>query len=145
QQTLLSLLDPCNLEPDFVLKTRNYRSIGTVAKVNLALSGVPKFTAANGEPALAGRIHIGPEIDYLERAFDHSKYGEFSSKPYLDVTLPTVSDASLAPEGKHVMSVHAQFAPYHLKNGGWNPKQREALGEAVVKTLAHYAPNLPSL
>ena len=148
RRTLLELLDPVNLEPDFIVKLRNYRCVGTSAKVNLALSGLPQFTAlkdAEDSNFLTGRLHIGPDIDYLERAFDHSKYGEFSTKPYLDVTLPTVSDASLAPEGKHVMSVHAQFAPYHLKNGGWNPKQREALGEAVVKTLAHYAPNLPSL
>jgi len=148
RRTLLELLDPVNLEPDFIVKLRNYRCVGTSAKVNLALSGLPQFTAlkdTEDSNCLTGRLHIGPDIDYLERAFDHSKYGEFSSKPYLDITLPSVSDASLAPEGKHVMSVHAQFAPYHLKNGGWNPKQREALGEAVVKTLAHYAPNLPSL
>jgi phytoene dehydrogenase-like protein len=144
QQTLLGLLDPGHLEPDFVLKTRNYRSVGTVAKVNLALSGLPTFTAANGEPALSGRIHIGPEIDYLERAFDHAKYGEFSGKPYLEATIPSVADPSLAPAGKHVMSIYMQFAPFELKKGDWN-SQRDALGDVVVKTLAEHAPNLPSL
>ena len=144
QQTLLSLLDPGHLEPDFVVKTRNYRAVGTVAKVNLALGGLPKFTAANGGPSLSGRIHIGPEIDYLERAFDNSKYGEFSSKPYLEATIPSIADSSLAPAGKHVMSIYMQFAPFELKNGDWN-SQREALGDVVVKTLAEYAPNLPSL
>jgi phytoene dehydrogenase-like protein len=143
QQTLLSLLDPGHLEPDFVVKTRNYRAVGTVAKINLALSGLPKFTAANGE-ALTGRIHIGPEIDYLERAFDHAKYGEFSTKPYLEATIPSVADPSLAPAGKHVMSIYMQFAPFELKNGDWD-SQRDALGDVVVKTLAEYAPNLPSL
>jgi phytoene dehydrogenase-like protein len=143
QQTLLTLLDPGHLEPDFVVKTRNYRAVGTVAKVNLALSALPKFTAANGE-ALTGRIHIGPEIDYLERAFDHSKYGEFSTKPYLEATIPTIADPSLAPAGKHVMSIYMQFAPFELKNGDWD-SQRNALGDAVVKTLAEYAPNLPGL
>src|SRR3954470_17518714 len=143
QHTLLSLLDPGHLEPDFVVKTRNYRSVGTVAKVNLALSALPKFTAANGE-VLTGRIHIGPEIDYLERAFDHSKYGEFSTKPYLEATIPTIADPSLAPAGKHVMSVYMQFAPFELKNGDWD-SQRDALGDAVVKALAEYAPNLPGL
>jgi len=143
QQTLLSLLDPGNLEPDFVVKTRNYRAIGTVAKVNLALGGLPKFTAANGQP-MSGRIHIGPEIDYLERAFDHAKYGEFSSKPYLEATIPSIADPSLAPAGKHVMSIYMQFAPFELRKGDWN-SQREALGDVVVKTLAEYAPNLPSL
>jgi phytoene dehydrogenase-like protein len=144
QQTLLGLLDPGHLEPDFVLKTRNYRSVGTVAKVNLALSALPKFTAANGEPALAGRIHIGPEIDYLERAFDHAKYGEFSPKPYLEVTIPSIADPSLAPAGKHVMSIYMQFAPFELKHGDWD-SQRDSLGDVVVKTLVEYAPDLPSL
>src|SRR5437588_6280836 len=146
RRTLLTLLDPMHLEPDFIVKLRNFRATGTSAKVNLALHGLPSFTAlVNGnEDALAARIHIGPEIDYLERAFDHSKYGEFSSKPYLDVLVPTVSDRALAPAGKHVMSIYVQFAPYKLKNGDWN-SQRAVLGDVVVKTLAEYAPNLPGL
>ena len=94
--------------------------------------------------ALAGRIHIGPEIDYLERAFDAAKYGEFSRRPILDVRIPSIADPSLAPEGRHVMSITMQFAPYKLKNGDWGA-QREALGDVVVNTLADYAPNLPGL
>jgi len=103
KRTLLKLVDPAQLSPDFVMKLQHYRMPGTVAKVNLALSGLPKFTALEGENhdrALSGRIHIGPEIDYLERAFDASKYGEFSAEPYLDITLPSISDPSLAPAGK---------------------------------------------
>jgi phytoene dehydrogenase-like protein len=142
--TLLGLLDPSHLEPDFLMKLQNFRSVGTVAKVNLALSGLPKFTAQNGDGALAGRIHIGPEIDYLERAFDHVKYGEFSKKPYLEATIPSVLDNTLAPTGKHVMSVYMQFAPFSLRNTDWK-SQREALGKVVVDTLAEYAPDLPSL
>jgi phytoene dehydrogenase-like protein len=142
--TLLGLLDPSNLEPDFLMKLQNFRANGTVAKVNLALSGLPKFTAQNGDGSLAGRIHIGPEIDYLERAFDHVKYGEFSTKPYLEATIPSVLDNTLAPAGKHVMSIYMQFAPFQLRNGDWK-SQREALGDVVVTTLAEYAPNLPSL
>src|SRR5207244_5899677 len=118
---------------------------GTVAKVNLALSGRPKFTALNGDgEALKGRIHIGPEIDYLERAFDESKYGEFSKQPYLEVAIPSLTDPSLAPSGQHVMSVYMQYAPFKLKNGDWE-SQRKALGQTVVKTLAQYAPGLPQL
>ena len=94
--------------------------------------------------ALGGRIHIGPEIDYLERAFDASKYGEFSAEPYLEAVIPSLSDPDLAPPGQHVMSIYAQFAPYKLRGAGWNQK-REALGDAVAKTLARYAPNLPDL
>ena len=145
RRTLLKLVDPTHLTPDFVMKLQNYRMPGTVAKVNLALSALPKFTALkNDDPALRGRIHIGPEIDYLERAFDASKYGGFSEHPYLEVVIPSLTDPSLAPAGKHVMSVYMQYAPYKLKNGDWN-SQRSNLGETVVKTLAEYAPNLPGL
>ncbi len=145
KRTLLKLTDPIHLSPDFVQKLQHYRANGTVAKVNLALSGLPKFTALkNGDSAaLRGRIHIGDEIDYLERAFDESKYGNFSRKPYLDVTIPSLTDPSLAPDGKHVMSVYMQYAPYKLK-GDWE-SQRKALGQTVVQTLAQYAPNLPEM
>jgi phytoene dehydrogenase-like protein len=145
RRTLLTLVDPTYLTPDFVMKLQNYRMHGTVAKVNLALSALPKFTALHGkDDALRGRIHIGPEIDYLERAFDESKYGNFSPHPYLEVTVPSLTGPSLAPSGKHVMSVYMQYAPFKLKNADWDT-QRSALGETVVNTLAQYAPGLPSL
>ena len=147
KRTLLKLVDPAQLSPDFVMKLQHYRMPGTVAKVNLALSGLPKFTALEGENhdrALSSRIHIGPEIDYLERAFDESKYGNFSKQPYLEVAIPSLTDPSLAPEGKHVMSIYMQYAPYKLKGSDWE-KQRVPLGDTVVKTLAQYAPNLPEL
>jgi phytoene dehydrogenase-like protein len=145
KRTLLKLTDPVHLSPDFVQRIQHYRGNGTVAKVNLALSGVPQFSALpNGASnALKGRIHIGHEIDYLERAFDESKYGQFSKQPYLEVTIPSLTDPTLAPEGKHVMSIYMQYAPYKLK-GDWE-QQRKALGQTVVKTLAQYAPNLPEL
>jgi phytoene dehydrogenase-like protein len=152
RRTLFSLLDPLHLNPDFVLRLRNYRMHGTVAKVNLALDAIPKFAAlteSNGAAgissgaALAGRIHIGPEIDYIERAFDASKYGSFSSAPWLEVTIPSLTDPSLAPAGKHVMSIYAQYAPYKLRDGGGWAAQRDALGDAIIKTLTAYAPDLP--
>ncbi len=145
KRTLLKLTDPTHLSPDFVQKLQNYRGNGTVAKVNLALSGLPTFTAIkNGDgSALKGRIHIGNEIDYLERAFDESKYGQFSKQPYLEATIPSLTDPTLAPDGKHVMSIYMQYAPYKLK-GDWE-QQRKALGQTVVQTLAQYAPNLPEL
>jgi phytoene dehydrogenase-like protein len=146
KRTLLKLVDSMHLTPDFVQKLKHYRMPGTVAKVNLALSGLPKFTALGGSTngALQGRLHIGPEIDYLERAFDESKYGNFSRHPYLEVTIPSLTDPSLAPPGAHVMSVYMQYAPFKLKDCDWD-SQRVALGDAVVKTLAQYAPNLPEL
>jgi phytoene dehydrogenase-like protein len=145
KRTLLKLVDSTHLSPDFVMKLQNYRTPGRVAKVNLALSGLPQFTALAGNTAaLQSRIQIGPEIDYLERAFDDSKYGEFSKQPYLEVAFPSLSDPSLTPQGQHVMSIYMQYAPYKLKNSDWET-QRVALGDTVVKTLAQYAPNLPEL
>jgi phytoene dehydrogenase-like protein len=145
KRTLMRLVDPAHLTPDFLQKIKNYRSMGTVAKINLAISALPEFTAlkakGNGN-LLQGRIQISPEIDYLERAFDESKYGNFSRRPYIEITFPSLSDPSLAPAGQHVMSIYMQYAPYKLKNSDWE-SQRTALGETVVKTIAQYAPNLP--
>jgi phytoene dehydrogenase-like protein len=143
--TLMRLVDPAHLSPDFIQKIKNYRSAGTVAKINLAVSTLPEFTAlkskGNGN-LLRGRIQISPEIDYLERAFDESKYGNFSRQPYIEMAFPSLTDPSLAPPGQHVMSIYMQYAPHTLKNSDWET-QRKALGEAVVKTIAQYAPNLP--
>ncbi len=146
KRTLLGLIEPQNLQPSFLQKLRNYRMNGTVAKVNLALGGLPHFHGVEGDVTarLSGGIQISPEIDYLERAFDASKYGEFSRRPYIDAVIPTLWDTSLAPPGKHVMSIYMQYAPYKLRDADWNV-QRDALGDTVVKTLAEYASDLPSL
>jgi len=145
KRTLMRLVDPAHLTPDFVQKIKNYRCMGTVAKINLAISTLPEFTAleakGNGN-LLQGRIQISPEIDYLERAFDESKYGNFSRNPYIEITFPSLSDPSLAPAGQHVMSIYMQYAPYKLKDSDWE-SQRTTLCETVVKTIAQYAPNLP--
>jgi phytoene dehydrogenase-like protein len=145
RSTFLHLVDPIDLEPNFLLKMRNYRAVGSTAKINLALAGLPAFTGVD-EPQtkLAGRIHVGPEIDYLERAFDASKYGEFSTQPYLDITIPSLSDPSLAPAGKHVMSIHVQFAPYKLRQGDWNSRGQEFV-DSVIDHLSKFAPGLKDL
>jgi phytoene dehydrogenase-like protein len=147
KRTLMRLVDPSHLTPDFVQKIKNYRCMGTVAKINLALSTLPQFSAlkskGNGN-LLKGRIQISPEIDYLERAFDESKYGNFSRNPYIEIAIPSLSDPSLAPAGKHVMSIYMQYAPYKLKDGDWQ-SQRNLLAEEVVKTISQYAPNLPEI
>ncbi len=146
KRTFLTLVDPTELDPDFSGRVRNYRSSGAVGKVNLALSRLPKFEGVDGDgrALLSGRLHVGPEIDYLERAFDAAKYGAFSPRPWCDATIPTVLDSSLAPAGAHVMSITAQYAPEKLREGDWKT-QRDAFGDAVVKTLAEYAPDLSSL
>jgi phytoene dehydrogenase-like protein len=144
--TFLRLIDPVDLDPNFLMKVQNYRAHGTAAKINLALSGLPAFTGVNGNAtsALAGRIHVGSDIDYLERAFDAAKYGEFSREPYLDITIPSLSDSSLAPEGQHVMSVFVQFAPFKLKQGDWATR-REEFADAIIDQLNRYAPGLQEL
>ncbi|HEY8228705.1 MAG TPA: NAD(P)/FAD-dependent oxidoreductase [Pyrinomonadaceae bacterium] len=142
--TFLRLIDPVDLEPTFLSKIRNYRANGAVGKINLALSGLPKFNGIDDASKLTGRIHVGPEIDYLERAFDAAKYGDFSPAPYLDITIPSLTDPSLAPESKHVMSIHAQFAPYKLKSGDWNSR-RDEFGNTVIAQLEQYAPGISNL
>lgn len=147
RRTLLELIDPVELEPGFLGRIRAYRCVGTVAKINLALRELPTFTSvasANDVQRLAGRIHIGPDLDYLERAFDASKYGTCSARPYLDVTIPTLTDPGLAPAGAHVMSVCAQFAPYSLRDADWSAAG-PVFADTVVDTLAQYAPNLKTV
>ena len=142
QRTFLTLCDAEYLPPEFLWRMKHYRSRGTLAKVNLALSALPSFTGATRE-MLASRVRLAPDIDYLERAFDHAKYGRFSPNPWIEFTIPSLSDPTLSPPGAHVLSAYAQFAPYALRES-WET-QRDALGDAVVKKLAEYAPGLTSL
>jgi phytoene dehydrogenase-like protein len=148
KRTFFHLLDPSQLDPTFANRMKNFRANGNVAKVNLALGGLPIFSALDPAESslksLSGRIHIGPDIDYLERAFDASKYGDFSRAPWLDVTIPSILDPSLAPDGRHVLSAYVQFAPFKLREGNWDARRKD-LGDTVIKTLAAYTPNLPSL
>src|SRR5687767_7646366 len=123
--TFLKLVDPIDLDPNFLSKMRNYRTPGTAAKINLTLSGQPSFRGVDDPEKLTGRIHIGPEIDYLERAFDASKYGEFSREPYLDIAIPS-------PD---TMSIHVQFVPYKLKEGDWTTR-REEFANVVIDRLS---------
>jgi phytoene dehydrogenase-like protein len=129
------------LSPDFAAKIQNYRAAGTLAKVNLALSSLPDFGC---EPeGLSGRIQIGPDLDYLERAFDHAKYGEFSSEPWLDLTIPSIIDDGLAPAGAHVASIYVHYAPRALR-ADWTTA-RDALLANVLDVLERYAPGVRSL
>lgn len=150
RRTFLKLLPPDSLPPEFVDAVERYRTRGSSAKVNLALDALPEFTALAGKevarqsgvpPHLRGAISIGPSLDYLERAYDDARQGEFSRRPYLDIIIPSLIDPGMAPPGKHVMSVFCQYAPYDL-DGGWSDAQRQALGQTVIDTLAEYAPNL---
>jgi len=151
RRTLAGLVDPVWLDPGFLLRIRNYRMRGTVAKVNLALDGLPSFAAARDLPsdassadALASRLLIAPTVDYIEQAFDASKYGELPARPWLECTIPTVIDPALAPPGRHVMSIYVQYAAFELRGRDWETARNE-LQTAVLDALAIYAPDLPSL
>ncbi|HKA42018.1 MAG TPA: NAD(P)/FAD-dependent oxidoreductase [Burkholderiales bacterium] len=144
RRTFLDLVGAEHLPAEFAEAIRRVRFRGASAKVNLALGELPDFACLPGNGAhLRGAISISPSVDYLERAYDEAKYGEFSRRPYMDIIIPSMIDPSMAPPGKHVMSIFAQYAPYQL-NGGWTDTRREAFGDAVVDTLAEYAPNLKS-
>jgi phytoene dehydrogenase-like protein len=145
RRTFLQLVDPKELPEGLVAAVRRMRFRGSSGKVNLALDALPEFTALPGRgPHLRGAISVSPSVDYLERAYDDAKYGEFSRRPYLDVVIPSMIDPGMAPPGKHVMSIFVQYAPYAV-NGGWTDARREAFGDAVIDTLAEYAPNLRSI
>ncbi|HVO94556.1 MAG TPA: NAD(P)/FAD-dependent oxidoreductase [Terriglobales bacterium] len=141
KRTFLKLVDPTYLDPHFLLQVRNIRARGTVAKINLALGALPQFKSSNNHDAaaLGGVIHIGETLDYLERAADDAKYGRFSRQPFLEITIPSIADPSLARVGQHVMSIWMQSAPYHLHDADWN-QQREALGDCVLDMVEEYSP-----
>ena len=141
--TFLGLLDPTRLDPAFVKHVQNVKYRGSAARIHLAVRGLPEFSALKGgdEALLRGAIQIAPTMDYIQRAYDCTKYGEYSPRPYLDILIPTLSDPSLAPDGHHLLSITAKFAPYHLREGRWEDR-RDAFTEVVLDTLAEYAPKI---
>jgi phytoene dehydrogenase-like protein len=142
RRTYLDLVDSRELPEDLVEQVQRFRFRGSSGKVNLALSELPDFSCMPGVGVHhKGAFSISPSVDYLERAYDDAKYGEFSRRPYMDIVFPSMIDPGMAPPGKHVASIFVQYCPYHV-NGGWTPAKREAFGDAVVDTLAEYAPNL---
>jgi phytoene dehydrogenase-like protein len=144
-RTFLKLLDPATLDGEFVEEVRRYKLRGSSGKVNLALDGLPDFKCLPGAGAhLRGAISISPAVEYMERAYDDAKYGDFSRRPYMDVVIPSLTDPSIAPPGKHVMSCFVQYAPFKLREGTWDQK-KEAFGDTVIDTLCEHAPNLRKL
>ena len=144
RRTFLGLVGREHLPGGFADAIERFRFRGSSGKVNLALSELPNFTCLPGSGAhLRGAISISPTVEYLERAYDDAKYGEVSRKPYMDIVIPSMIDPSMAPPGKHVMSIFVQYVPYAV-NGGWTDAKREAFGDAVINTLAEYAPNIRS-
>ena len=142
KRTFLSLLGTEHLDTGFVRRINNLRMRGSVAKLNLALDGLPTFEGVAPD-AMTGRLLIAPDVDYVENAFNHAKYGEYSPAPALEITIPSTHDPSLAPEGKHVLSALIQYAPYHLKTD-WEEGKPE-FEQAVMQTLSRYAGGIEDL
>ncbi len=145
RNTFVKMIEPGNLPDEFMADIHRYKFRGSSGKVNLALDGLPDFTCLPGPGAhLRGAISISPSVDYMERAYDEAKYGRYSRRPYIDMVIPSLTDPSLAPPGKHVMSCFVQYAPYKLAEGTWDEKKEE-FGDNVINTIAEYAPNIKKL
>jgi phytoene dehydrogenase-like protein len=145
RNTFVRMMEPANLPDEFMEDINRYKFRGSSGKVNLALDGLPDFTCLPGAGAhLRGAISISPSVDYMERAYDEAKYGRYSRGPYIDMVIPSLTDPSLAPPGKHVMSCFVQYAPYKLTEGPWDEKKEE-FGDNVINTIAQYAPNIKNL
>ena len=142
RRSFLDLVEEKDLPGEFVADIKRFKFRGSSGKVNLALDALPNFTSLPGPgPHLRGAISISPSVDHMERAYDQAKYGAFSTRPYIDMVIPTLTDPSVAPPGKHILSCFVQYAPYALASGTWD-EQREAFGDAVIDTLAGFAPNI---
>jgi phytoene dehydrogenase-like protein len=149
-QTFLRFIDPALPGPELLSRVRSYRTDGVMMKLNVALDRLPPFRAASLLPdglditqALAGRIVMAPDIDYMERAFDACKYGAASERPWLECVVPSLTDASLAPQGRHVMSVYVYYTPYTLRGGNWET-ERSRVQARVLEVLESHAPGLTS-
>ena len=144
KRTFLQFVERRHLPDDFAASIEAFRVRGSSAKVNIALSALPDFRAMPGEgPLHRGAISISPSIDYIEHAYDEAKYGGVSSRPYIDMIIPSMIDPDMAPPGKHVMSCFMQYAPYDVE-GGWDDAKRDQLGETVISAIEQYAPNIRS-
>jgi phytoene dehydrogenase-like protein len=143
--TFEKFMEPSELPADFLEGVRRYKFRGSSGKVNIALNALPDFKAIPGDGAhLRGAISISPGMEYMERAYDDAKYGYYSRRPYIDMVIPSLTDPSVAPPGKHVLSCFVQYAPYKLAQGTWDD-QREAFGDNVIDTIAEYAPNIKNI
>jgi phytoene dehydrogenase-like protein len=143
--TFEKFLEPSELPADFLEGVRRYKFRGSSGKVNLALDALPNFKSLPGPGAhLRGAISISPSMEYMERAYDDAKYGRYSRRPYIDMVIPSLTDPSVAPPGKHVLSCFVQYAPYKLAQGTWDD-QKETFGDNVINTIAEYAPNIKDI
>ncbi len=149
-EAVLSNLDPCATfqrllgQPDG--RTHAWRSEGVSMKINLALDGLPDFRALPGTPGPQHRatIHLCPSVDYVERAWNDAREGRPSQNPMLEIGIPSMYDPTLAPPGKHVMSIFLQYTPYTLRDGSWDDL-RDPYADRVMDVIEEYAPGFRSL
>jgi phytoene dehydrogenase-like protein len=147
RSTFHKLVKPSTLNASFMNHVDCIKYRGTGTRIHLALRGLPEFASLSGSDAAAqlrGPIQISPSLDYVEQAYDFTKYGEYAERPYLDMLIPSLSDPSLAPDGQHILSITAKFGPYRLEEGSWD-ERKEAFADVAIDTLAEYAPNIKDL
>jgi len=140
--TFLKLIDPYFLDQKIVKHIQNIKYRGAMARVHYALDEIPRFTAAgaDSQQLISGTVQIAPTMSYLQKAYDPVKYGQYSKRPYLDIQVPTFTDPTCAPEGKHCMSVTVKYIPFHLREGDWN-EMRGIIRQLVTDTISEYAPD----
>ena len=142
KRTFLKTVAESELPADFVRAVRNFKIRGSSGKLNIALDGMPAFPAFPADsPCIRGDLHITETIGEVERAYDDWKAGRWSRKPFVDMLLPSLIDPTMAPPGKHYMSVFVQYAPYKLAEGEWNDERRSAFGATVIDAIAEYSPD----
>lgn len=147
KRTFLGLVGESHLPPEFASAVRGIAMQGCSMKMNLALDGLPNFTAIPGsnlQPHHKTTMHICPSMDYVEHAWDESKYGQPSSRPLIEMTIPTTYDDSIAPPGKHIMGIFLQYTPYQLRNANWHDV-KESYADRVMDLIEEYAPGFKSL
>jgi len=145
RRTFLQFVEPAELPSDLVQSIEAFKFQGTSAKVNFALDGPPRHPALGDRTdMLRGFINIGPSLDYLERAFDDAKYGNYSRRPYIDGCVQSLVDPDMSPPGKHVMSCFVQYAPYELAESDWDT-ERDAFGDTVQATMEAAFPGFGDL
>lgn len=144
RRTLVDLVDVAQLDPEFVQAVQNVRARGVQARLHFALHAAPNFRGVDAD-ALRGVISVAPDLDYIERAYDDAKYGRTSQAPVLEVRIPSLTDASVAPAGKHTMSVDVQYTPFRLRRGEWDEIESTTLRDVVIRTLASHVPDLEAM
>ncbi len=145
-RTFLECMDEKDLEPEFIRKVRNFKIRGSSGKLNIALDGLPDFTALRGNKELmTSDIHLINSVERLERAYDDWKDGTWSQDPYIDLLIPTLTDPTMAPPGKHYMSVFVQYVPPKVHGKEWTDEQRDQFGETVMNQIEAYAPGFKDL